>query len=127
MRSLSCPSVRALIRATVSEPLGAGAGAPKPYTPRGFVPIDLNEDNISVLIDGEPLLVTNVKKITLGYHHKRRKIVEGRMAADREVKKALRSLKERHKKKDIRHKAVKLIVTSALRKRKAVVLKVPKK
>ncbi|MFB6489632.1 MAG: hypothetical protein TU35_000005, partial [Thermoproteus sp. AZ2] len=57
--------------------------------------------------------------ITLGYHHKRRKIVEGRMAADREVKKALRSLKERHKKRDIRHKAVKLIVTSALRERKS--------
>ncbi|WP_061980403.1 RNA-guided endonuclease InsQ/TnpB family protein [Sulfolobus acidocaldarius] len=96
---------------------------PKPYDVKGFIPVDLNEDNVSLLLDGKPLLVeTSVKKITLGYAYKRKRISEGRSTKDRDVKRALKSLKERFKKLDIRRKLAKLIVTEALREGKGIVL-----
>ena len=60
---------------------------PKPYDAKDLLPVDLNEDSVSILIDGEPLLIeTNTKKITLGYDYKRRKITTGKSTKSREVK-----------------------------------------
>jgi len=95
----------------------------KPYEPKGFIPVDLNEDSVSVLVDGKPVLLeTNTKRITLGYEYKRRSITTGRSTKDREVKRKLRKLRERDKKADVRRKLAKLIVKEAFESRSAIVL-----
>jgi len=96
---------------------------PKPYEPKGFIPIDLNEDSVSVLIGGKPtLLETNAKKITLGYEYRRKAITIGKSTKVREVRRKLRKLRERDKKADIRRKLAKLIVKEAFESRSAIVL-----
>ncbi|QXJ28710.1 ISC1913 family transposase, Second ORF [Saccharolobus shibatae B12] len=80
---------------------------PKPYTPQGFIPVDLNEDSVSTLVHGKPVLLeTGTKKTTLGYEYKRRKITTGRSTKDRET----------------RRKLAKLVVTEAFESRSAIVL-----
>jgi len=45
----------------------------KPYEAKGFIPVDLNENSVSVLVDGKPMLLeTNTKRITLGYEYRRK-------------------------------------------------------
>lgn len=95
----------------------------KPYEPKAFIPVDLNEDSVSVLVDGKPILLeTNTKKITLGYEYRRRRIEEGRSTKDRNVKRKLRELRERDKKVDVRRKLAKLVVMEALESGSALVL-----
>jgi len=96
---------------------------PKPYEPKAFIPVDLNENSVSVLINSKPLLLeTNTKKITLGYEYRRKAITTGRSTKDREVRRKLRKLRERDKKVDIRRKLAKLIVKEALENMSAIVL-----
>ena len=96
---------------------------PKPYTPQGFIPVDLNENHVSVLVDNKPVLVeTNTKRITLGYEYRRRKITSGNSTKAREVVRKLKKLRERDKKSDIRRKLAKLVVMEALRTSSAIVL-----
>ena len=96
---------------------------PKPYEPRSFIPVDLNENSVSVLINNKPLLLeTNTKKITLGYEYRRKLITTGRSTMDREVRRKLKRLRERDKKLDIRRKLAKLIVKDAFESRSAIVL-----
>ncbi len=96
---------------------------PKPYEPKGFIPVDLNEDSVSLLLNGKPVLLeTNTKRITLGYEYKRRSMTTGRSTKDREVRRKLKKLRERDKKADIRRKLVKLIVKEAYEGRSAIVL-----
>jgi len=96
---------------------------PKPYEPKGFIPVDLNENSVSVLVDGKPILLeTNIKKITLGYEYKRKSITTGRSTKDREVKRKLRNLRERDKKANIRRKLAKLIIKEAFESKSAIVL-----
>jgi len=96
---------------------------PKPYEPKGFIPVDLNENSVSVLADGKPILLeTNTKKITLGYEYKRKSITTGRSTKDREVKRKLRNLRERDKKADVRRKLAKLIIKEAFESKSAIVL-----
>jgi len=96
---------------------------PKPYEPKAFIPVDLNEDSVSVLVDGKPMLLeTNTKKITLGYEYRRKAITTGRSTKDREVRGKLKRLRERNKKVDIRRKLAKLIVKEAFESRSAIVL-----
>ena len=95
----------------------------KPYEPKGFIPVDLNEDSVSVLINNKPLLLeTNTKKITLGYEYRRKAITTGRSTKDREVRRKLKMLRERDKKVDIRRKLAKLIVIEAFESMSAIVL-----
>jgi hypothetical protein len=43
----------------------------KPYEPEAFIPVDLNENSVSVLINSKPLLLeTNTKRITLGCEYR---------------------------------------------------------
>jgi len=96
---------------------------PKPYEPKSFIPVDLNENSVSVLINSKPLLLeTNTKKITLGYEYRRKLITTGRSTKDREVRRKLRKLTERDKKVDIRRKLAKLIVKEAFESKSAIVL-----
>jgi len=95
----------------------------KPYEPKAFIPVDLNEDSVSVLVDGKPMLLeTNTKKITLGYEYRRKAITTGRSTKDREVRRKLKRLRERNKKVDIRRKLAKLIVKEAFESMSAIVL-----
>ncbi|BAB67579.1 putative transposase [Sulfurisphaera tokodaii str. 7] len=96
---------------------------PKPYEPKAFIPVDLNENSVSVLVDGKPILLeTNTKKITLGYEYKRKWITAGKSTKDRDTRRKLRKLRERDKKVDIRRKLAKLVVMEALESRSAIVL-----
>ncbi len=97
---------------------------PKPYEPKAFIPVDLNENSVSVLVDGNPILLeTNIKKITLGYEYRRRAITTGRSTKDRDVRSGLRRLREGgDRKADIRWKLANLIVKAALEGRSAIVL-----
>ena len=96
---------------------------PKPYEPKGFIPVDLNENSVSVLVDGKPMLLeTNTKKITLGYEYRRKLTITGKSTKDREVRRKLKRLRERDKKVDIRRKLAKLIVKEAFESRSVIVL-----
>ena len=96
---------------------------PKPYEPKAFIPVDLNENSVSVLINSKPLLLeTNTKKITLGYEYRRKAITTGKSTKDREVRRKLKRLRERDKKVDIRRKLAKLVVKEAFESRSAIVL-----
>ncbi|ACP44729.1 transposase, IS605 OrfB family [Sulfolobus islandicus Y.G.57.14] len=95
----------------------------KPYEPKGFIPVDLNENSVSVLVDGKPMLLeTNTKKITLGYEYRRKLTITGKSIKDREVRRKLKRLRERDKKVDIRRKLAKLIVKEAFESRSVIVL-----
>ena len=95
---------------------------PKPYEPKAFIPVDLNENSVSVLINSKPLLLeTNTKRITLGYEYRRKAITTGKSIKDREVRRKLKRLKERDKKVDMR-KLAKLIVKEAFEGKSAIVL-----
>ncbi|BFI74659.1 RNA-guided endonuclease InsQ/TnpB family protein [Sulfurisphaera ohwakuensis] len=96
---------------------------PKPYTPQGFIPVDLNEDSLSLLVNGKPVLLeTMTKKTTLGYEYRRKKITTGKSTKDRETRRKLRKLREGDKKVDVRRKFAKLVVMEALESRSAIVL-----
>jgi putative transposase len=96
---------------------------PKPYEPKSFIPVDLNENSVSVLVDGKPMLLeTNTKKITLGYEYRRKLTTTSKSTKDREVRRKLKRLRERDKKVDIRRKLAKLIVKEAFESRSVIVL-----
>ncbi|MEM1610427.1 MAG: transposase [Sulfolobales archaeon] len=96
------------------------------YNPRGFLPIDVNENNITILLDAIAYLFeTDLGKMVLGYYY-RRKSVQKRYdkpyADIRVKKKIMRKLKERKKKDDTRWKIANIVVRTAFEKGYAVVL-----
>ena len=99
----------------------------KPYEPRGFLPVDVNENNITVLVDGAAyLLETDVKRITLGYARRRRRIQERHSAGPidtRQMKRAMAKLRrEGKRKRDIRNKIANIVVQTARQRGYAIVL-----
>jgi len=97
------------------------------YEPAGNVPVDVNEDNVTVMINEVPCLFeTGVKSIVLGYYYRRKRVqrkydkLYG--TGSRAERKMLRKLKERHKKDDIRWKIANIIVGTAYEGRCCVVL-----
>ncbi len=98
----------------------------KEHKPEGYLPVDVNENNVTILTDGIAYLFeTNVEKIVLGYYYKRKEIQEkydktyGKL---RIKKKALKKLKEKKKKADIKWKIANIIVKKAYEKHYAIVL-----
>ena len=93
------------------------------YEPRGFMSVDVNEDNVAVLIDGSVYLFeTGMKKLVLGYYYRRKRVQE-RCGADlRTQRKVFRRSKERRRKQDIRWKVANIIVGAAGERRCAIVL-----
>jgi len=92
---------------------------------RGYLPVDINENNVTVLIDSAAYLFeTGVEKTVLGYHYRRKKIQENdRHGVNSRAKRmASRKLKERKKKQDVRWKLANIIVGVAYGKQYAVVL-----
>jgi len=99
----------------------------KPYQPKGYLPIDVNENNVTVLVDGAAyLLETDVKRITLDYALRRKRIQErndGKLAADlRRKNRAMAKLREGKKKRDIRRKIANIVVQLAYQRGYAIVL-----
>ena len=97
------------------------------YEPRGHVSVDVNEDNVTALIDGVAYLFeTDVKEMTLGYHYRIRKIQEryDRVygPGSRPARRALRKLRYRERKDDVRWKLANIIVRAAHERRYAIVL-----
>ena len=97
------------------------------YKPRGYLAVDINENNVTMLIDGIAYLFeTDMKKLVLGYYYRRKRIQEKYDklygVKSRVKRKAVKKLKERRKKMDIRWKLANIIVKVAYDKRYAIVL-----
>jgi IS605 OrfB family transposase len=97
------------------------------YKPRGYVSVDVNEENVTVLLDGVALLFeTNVKKVVLGYYYRRKRVQERYDAVygtnSSRKKRILRKLKEKEKKDDARWKIANIIVREASKRGYAIVM-----
>jgi len=97
------------------------------FKPRRYLPVDVNENNITMLVDGIAFLFeTNTEKLVLGYYYRRKRIQEryDKLYGKRSMvkKKVLRKLKERKKKHDIRWKIANIIVKTAYEKQYSIVL-----
>jgi len=97
------------------------------YKPRSKLSVDVNENNVTILIDGVAYLFeTNIEKLVLGYYYRRKRIQEKYDelygVKSRVKRKILRKLKEREKKLDIKWKIANIIVKIAYEKRYAIVL-----
>lgn len=98
----------------------------EPYEAKSWVSIDVNEDNVTTLIDFTPVIFeTGLKKQTLGYYYRRKRVQERwdkRLGPrNRKKNKILRKLREGNRKRDIRLKIARIIVEEA-RKRKAGII-----
>ena len=97
------------------------------FKPRGYLPVDVNENNVTVLVDGVAYLFeTNTEKLVLGYYYRRQGIQQKYDklygVRSRVKRKVLRKLKEREKKLDIKWKVANIIVRTAYEKQYAIVL-----
>ncbi|RUM48269.1 MAG: transposase [Hyperthermus sp.] len=97
------------------------------YKPRGFLSVDANENNITILLDGIAYLFeTNTEKLVLGYYYRRKRIQERYDklygVKSRIKRKVIRKFKERKKKNDIKWKIANIIVRTAYERRYAIVL-----
>ncbi len=97
------------------------------YKPKGYLPVDVNENNVTMLVDGVAFLFeTNTEKLVLGYYYRRKRIQEkyDRLygVKSRVKRKAMRKLKEWKKKSDIKWKIANIIVRTAYEKHYAIVL-----
>ena len=97
------------------------------YKPKEYLSIDVNENNVTILIDGVAYLFeTDMEKLVLGYYYRRKRIQErydklyGK--SSRIKRKVMRKLKERKEKNDIRWKIANIIVRMAYEKHCAIVL-----
>ena len=97
------------------------------YKHRGYIPVDVNENNVTILVDGIAYLFeTSMERVVLGYYYRRKRVQERYdklYGVDSRVKRrVLRKLKERKKKNDIRWKIANIVVRVAYEKRYAIVL-----
>ena len=97
------------------------------YEFRGYLTVDVNENNVTMLVDGVAYLFeTNTEKLVLGYYYRRKRIQERYDKLygmkSRIKRRVLRKLNERKKKNDIRWKIANIIVRIAYEKRYAIVL-----
>jgi len=97
------------------------------YKPRGYLPVDVNENNVTMLVDGIPYLFeTSTEKLVLGYYYCRRKVQERYDklygVRSRIKRKILKKLKEKKRKSGIRWKMANIIARIAYEKQYAIVL-----
>lgn len=97
------------------------------YKPRSYLPVDVNENNVTILVDGTAYLFeTDMEKLVLGYYYRRKSLQEKydklHGASSRVKKKVLRKLKEKKKKSDIRWKIANIVVRTAHEKQSAIAL-----
>lgn len=94
---------------------------------RGHLPVDVNENNVTMLVDNIAYAFeTGTEKLVLGYHYRRKGIQKkydkhyGKKS--RIKRKVMRKLRERKKKLDIRWKIANIIVKTAYEKQYSIVL-----
>ena len=97
------------------------------YRPRGFVSVDVNENHVAVLVDGEVYLFeTGFRDMVLGYYYRRKRIQEKYDKLYgvncRAKRKIFRRLKERRKKSDLKWKLANIVIRVARERQYAVVL-----
>jgi len=97
------------------------------YKPKGYLSVDVNENNVTMLVDGVAYFFnTDIEKLVLGYYYRRKGIQEkydkhyGKKS--RVKRKILRKLKEKEKKQDIKWKIANIIVRSAYKRQYTIVL-----
>jgi len=97
------------------------------YKPRGYLSVDVNENNVTILVDGIAYLFeTNIEELILGYYY-RRKVIQERYdklygKKSRIKRKAMRKFKERKMKQDIKWKIANIIVRVTYERQYAIVL-----
>ncbi len=97
------------------------------YKPKGYLAVDVNENNVTILVDGIAYLFeTNMEKLVLGYYYRRKRVQERYDklygVRSRVKRKAMRRLRERKKKQGIRWKIANIIVRTAYERHYAIVL-----
>ncbi|MCE4607382.1 MAG: transposase, partial [Caldisphaeraceae archaeon] len=97
------------------------------HKPKGYLPVDVNENNVTILVDRVAYLFeTNTEKLVLGYYYRRKKIQERYDklygVKSRVKRKISRKLKERKKKFGIKWKIANIIVKTAHERQYAIVL-----
>ena len=96
------------------------------FKPRGYLSVDVNENNVTMLVNTIAYLFeTSTERLVLGYYYRRKKMQERYDklygVKSRAKRKALRKLKERKKKQDIRWKIANIIVRTAYGKQYAII------
>jgi len=99
----------------------------KTYELRGFISVDVNENHVAVLVDGGVyLLETRFRDIVLGYYYRRKRVQEKydkpHGVSSRTRRKALRKLRERKRKNDLKWKLANIVVRVAKENWYAIVL-----
>jgi len=97
------------------------------YKPTSFISVDVNENNLTALIDGKAYLFqTDMGKTVQGYYYRRKSIQERYDkkfgVKSREKNKVMKKLKERKKKKDIKYKNANILVGEAKKRKEGIVL-----
>jgi len=97
------------------------------YKPTSFISVDVNENNITALIDGKAYLFeTDMGKTVQGYYYRRKSIQERYDktfgAKSREKNKVMKKLKEGEKKKDTKYKNANILVREAKKRQEGIVL-----
>jgi len=97
------------------------------YRPRGFISVDVNENHVTVLIDGKVYLFeTGFRDIVLGYYYRRKKVQEKYdklYGVNCRVKeRVLEKLGEKKKKSNLKWKLANIVVKVVREKQYAVVL-----
>ncbi|MEM4032822.1 MAG: transposase [Zestosphaera sp.] len=97
------------------------------YQPKGYVTVDVNENNVAVLLNGRVyLLETSMEKIVLGYYYRRKRVQEKYNklygVECRVKKRILRKFGEREKKNDVRWKIANIVVREAVKRGCTIVM-----
>jgi len=97
------------------------------YQPRDYLPIDVNENLVSALIDNNILFFeTRFRDITLGYCYRRKRLQERYDKIygpkSRRKRRIMKKIREKKKKNDLRWKLGNIIARTAKEKRLAIVM-----
>jgi len=100
---------------------------PETYEPEGWVSVDINENSIAMLLDGEVyLLKTGLSGLSKDYFLKRRKIQSyydrKYRKGNRAVKKRIKRLREKARKRDWRYKIARIVVLAAASRRYGILI-----
>jgi len=100
---------------------------PEAYEPVGWLSVDVNENSVAVLVDGEVyLLKTGFSQVTKDYFWRRRKIqsyYDKRYGkGNRAVRKRMKRYREKARKGDWRHKLARIVVLAASSRRYGILI-----
>jgi len=82
---------------------------------KNVLAVDVNENNVTAVLfkDGKIAeayrIETNLGNLVVSYSERRKRTTQGRSTKDREVKKALKRLREKERKEDVIHKTASIL------------------